>query len=155
MEYNYLVALEGANPITICSVSEHWQAILACAREEEAIWSDTTAWYTPPSFIVELLVMTGFYCRGVVSLGWSGVGVKASGQWQRAFISTTSYGCAGFETTNDKQARLSWIEGLAWSHSLTYRAPLKPTCMQALRLDANDRGRLVDSGRASSKENST
>ena len=40
------MALEGANPVTICSISEHRQPILAGAGEEEAIGSDRTVWRT-------------------------------------------------------------------------------------------------------------
>ena len=40
------MALEGANPVTIGPIPEHWQSILAGAGEEEAIGSDRTVWRT-------------------------------------------------------------------------------------------------------------
>ena len=39
----YLVALKGANPIAVGSISKHWQPILACTGEEIPIWCDWTA----------------------------------------------------------------------------------------------------------------
>ena len=40
------MALEGANPVTIRPISEHWQPILAGAGQKEAIGSNRTVWRT-------------------------------------------------------------------------------------------------------------